>query len=319
MHEPLTAVLTALFESEAVSIPALFRLSDMTPEELSEFDARWPSVNAERRTEIAQHMADISEENFEVDFSPAFAVMLRDGLAAVRRSALDGLWDTTNLNLVRPIMRLTTDDPDIDVRATAARTLAHFVLMGEWGQIPKPVKQRVVDWLVPLYQDRATPAAVRRAALEALGPADHELVPGFIRAAYESRDMLMQASALFAMGSSADPAWLTIVLDEMRSPFAELRLEAAKAAGEIGRSTALDRLRDRLLNDDDYEVRCAAVVAIGKIGGDAARRVLSDSLDDDELFELHDLIEEALEEMDWSSQTIDSFDLDWDDDEDDLW
>jgi HEAT repeat protein len=312
-HLPFAEVLPRLFDDEAVSIPLLFRLSDMLAEETALFEGRWPTVSAERRAAVAQHMADIAEDNFEVDFSPVFGFMLKDPLPEVRRAALDGLWDTTNLNLVRPIMNMTTGDPVLSVQTAATKTLAHFVMMGVWGQIPRAVKNRVVEWLVPLYADVTTPPPVRCAALEALGPADHEAVPRFIRAAYESGDLAYQASALFAMGTSADPAWLPTVVEELRSPYVELRLEAARACGEIGRSAAVEPLQDQLFFEDDFEVQAAIVLALGKIGSDQARRILQDCLEDEEMADLHEVIEAAFEEIDWMSQSLDMFDLEWDD------
>ena len=39
----------------------------------------------------------------------------------------------------------------------------------------------------------------------------------------------LQLSALFAMGTSADPRWLPILVDEMESPNSDMRAEAARA------------------------------------------------------------------------------------------
>ena len=89
-------VLDRLFDEERVPLSLLYRLSDMTPAEMSQLTSRWPEQAEARRRVIGRHLADISEENFVVDFSPVFRLLLSDTSPAVRLAALDGLWDTTN-------------------------------------------------------------------------------------------------------------------------------------------------------------------------------------------------------------------------------
>jgi HEAT repeat protein len=294
-----------------LSIPFLFRLSDMLPDEFELFCERWPQTVDLRRNSVARHLADITEENFEVDFSPVFALLLSDRSAEVRKAALDGLWDTTNVSVVRPIISLMETDGDHGVRQAAAASLAHFVLMGEWGQISRSVKDVVVAALLAQHLDRENLPAVRRTALESLGASDHPNVPALIAAAYNRADRDEQLSALFAMGSSADKRWLEIVLDEMESPYAEMRAYAARAAGEIGSGQALSPLSE-LLYDEDIDVRTASVVALGKLGGEMAKRLLTEVLEEEEDDDLVELIESALDEMDWSGSLLDVDDLDWD-------
>lgn len=307
---PFEQVLDALLGSDEVKIPQLFRLSDMKPDDQALFFGRWDIASGERRAEIAQHLADLSEENFEVEFSPVFARCLQDDEKAVRKSALDGLWDSSNTGLITPISQLMQDDPSVLVRKTAAATLAHYVLMGEWGQIAASAKDRTVDALLAEYRSNDTPIEVKRAALEALGPASHEDVPSLILDAYESSDRRMQASALFAMGTSADERWLGTLIDEMENPYEEIRAEAARAAGEIGDSDAVSPLSE-LLYDDDIDVQKAAVYALGKIGSDQAEQVLNSVLEDEDAGELYESIQEALEQSDWLGSDVDlgAFDL----------
>jgi HEAT repeat protein len=309
-----TQTLTRLFESEPLSIAWLFRLSDLTPSELAEFAQRWPGAADDRRRVLVQHMADISEENFEVDFSPVLAICLSDPLPQVRCLALDGLWDTTNAALVTPIIDLMNHDTDGAVQASAARSLAHYVLMGAWGQIARPVVERIVTALLDTYHNPQRPAGVRRAALESLGAADHPDVPELIAAAYAIDDVDWQMSALFAMGSSADARWLEIVLAEMGGPYAETRAIAARAAGEIGRADSLSPLFE-LAYDEDADVQIAAIKAIGQIGGERAETLLGRLAEDESLEPLYDIIDETLEEMDWEQGEFDLFDVDLGEDE----
>jgi HEAT repeat protein len=309
-----SAVLDALFSDESVSIPLLFRLSDMEPAELAEFSRRWPQQQDERRQVISRHLADISEENFEVDFSPVFAVCMADPLPEVRLAALDGIWDSSNTAVIRPIIDLMEQDDDVRVRALAASTLGHFILMSEWGQLPAKTSEPIVAALLAQLDEPETALQVRRSALESIGAATHPRVAGLIMKAYDSGEEGLQVSAVFAMGKSADSRWSDIVIDEMSSASPEMRLEAARAAGSIGDEEAIAELAE-LIGDEELEVRLAAVAALGQIGGDLAVKILTEIAEDPDADELYEAVDDALEEIDWLGGDLDLSAFEWDDEE----
>ena len=311
-EQPFSSALDALFGDEQLPIHLLYRLTDLTADEMAEFNRRWPEVPAERRRIIARHLADISEENFVVDFAQIFAECFKDPLPLVRIAALDGLWDATHVPLIRPIIDLMQHDENVEVRAAAAVSLAHYVLMAEWGELPPTISPPIVDALLAEYEKAEAALPIKRAALEALGAANHPRVGSLIEEAYESDDFDMQISAVFAMGSSANSRWLPTILDEMGNPEATMRLEAARAAGAIGSSEAIDELAN-LTVDEDLDVRLTAVTALGRIGGDVAYRILVDLADDPESEELHEAVDEALEEMTCVSGDLKLMSLDDDD------
>ncbi|MEW5988317.1 MAG: hypothetical protein AB1791_16935, partial [Chloroflexota bacterium] len=233
-EQPFSQVLDSLFNGERVIISLLFRLSDMSAEEYDQFTNRWPTVAADRRHVLTRHLADISEDNFRVDFSPVFAFCLGDASSQVRLAALDGLWDATNIALITPILHLAQHDEEVEVRKAAIEALGHYVLMAEWGELPKKIVPPIAEVLLELHRGEQTDSSIRRATLEVLGAADDPRVPPLIQAAYDSGERANQVSALFAMGRSADRRWLPAVVREMSSKFVDLRLEAARAAGGIG-------------------------------------------------------------------------------------
>jgi HEAT repeat protein len=298
--QPFAAVLDSLFKSEQVPIHLLYRLSDLLPEELEQFAERWPDVDEERRRVIIRHLADICEDNYVVDFGPVFAFCFQDPAAAVRIAALDGLWDASDTSLIEPIIRLMQSDESLEVRTAATAALAHYVLMAEWGELPRQVSRPIVEALLAEYEKADTALPIKSAALEALGAANHPRIAQLIAEAYESEHPEMQLSAVFAMGSSADARWLTTVLAEMDSPIADMRAEAARAAGSIGSSDAIPALAN-LVVDEDLDVGLAAVTALGQIGGESASRILTALAEDPEYEDLHEAVDEALEEMDWLS------------------
>lgn len=312
---PFTEVLDRLFSEPTVTISLVYRLSDMTAEEMERFTARWPEQSDRRRRVIARHMADISEGNFVVDFSLAFRFLLADPSREVRLAALDGLWDTSNTDLVPPIIDLMQTDAEEDVRAAAAATLGHFILMGEWGQINHGVAEHIVQALLGQLDHEDTAESVRRATVESLGNAAHPRIPDIIGEAYHRGNDSMQLSAIFAMGRSADRQWVPIIIDEMLNPSAEMRVEAARAAGNIGASDSVDRLIE-LLDDEELDVQLAAVTSLGQIGSDRAYEALQRLATDAEALRLVEAIEDALDEIEWLGGEIDLSLFEWDEDED---
>lgn len=311
-------VLVELFEAEPVPIRQLYRLSDMDVEELAMFDAGWTAVSDERRHIIVRHLADLSEDNFLVDFSPIFIRGFNDSAADVRVASLDGLWDTTDLKLIPPITELLDNDPDERVQAAAAAALGHFVAMAEWGQLPERILPGLISSLLARYDDEKTADSVRRVVLEALGPAGHPRVNQLIEEAYASRDQAMQVSAVFAMGATADRRWSVTVLSELDSPYEEMRAEAARSAGAIGNSDFVERLAE-LAYEEDMAVRLAAITSLGQIGGDEVQRILVEMMDDPEIEEdntVMEAVEEALEEAAMMAGAFDFVDFDFDDEAD---
>ncbi len=304
---PFADVLDAVFTAEYVSIPLLYRFSDMSAEDTAQFHARWQDVDEQRRHEIVRHWADLTEENFVVDFSPLFVHCFADTYEYVREAALDGIWDTTEIRLVDAIIGMMQADESLIVRASAARALAHYVLLSEWGQLPRQVSPKIIEALLLEYDKPETSVPVRRAALEALSAANHPRVASLVEAAYEDLDLAMQLSAVFAMGNSADKRWAAIVLAEMENENDDMRAEAARAAGVIGGSNAIPQLAE-LSADADLGVQTAAIYALGQIGGETAESVLASLLDDPEFVEVHETVEEALEEMALLSGDLELFD-----------
>jgi HEAT repeat protein len=311
---PFETVLQRLFLDRTVPISLIYRLSDMNPEELSTFCERWRDQDEERRRVIARHMADISEENFVVDFSPAFLELLADNSEEVRLAALDGLWDTSNLDVVAPIVEIMRSDAAQEVRAAAASALGHFVLLGEWNQIDQSVADQIVEALLEEYMRGDAPEAVQRATLESLGNSAHPRLPELIDEAYRQGSEALQLSAVFAMGRSADRRWTPIIRDELESPEPEMRMEAARAAGGIGDSDTVDRLIE-LLDDEDLEVQLAVVDALARIGSDQAYEALVAKMEDPDASALYEALEEALDEIEWLGGDIDLTMFEWDEDE----
>lgn len=250
-------------------------LSGIDPRDHAAVWEEWQRIPAKRRIEIAHAMVELAEDNVDLDFTVMFQWLLDDADAAVRASAIEGLWECDTLPILRRMLTLL-HDPAEQVRAAAAMALGRFAYMAEIEEIDASYGQQVHDALLALIRDPSQPIEVRRRAIESAGYfAESDEVQQQIELAYASPDQLMRESALMAMGRSMLPRWLPIVSRELESPSPALRYEAARAAGEMADlARSLVSRIVRLCSDTDTEVALAAIWALGQIGGETARRTL---------------------------------------------
>jgi HEAT repeat protein len=318
--DSLSALLKHLADvSQMLSVSKLYLLSGLDKPDVERVRAAWPTIESDRRRAIVNHLDDLTESNFEADFGPIFRIGLADPEPAVRIAAIDGLWIEDDVTLIRPLIDMLQNDESEDVRATAAGSLARFVLAGELEEIPASQAEAVVEALRDVIDDEVETVEVRRRAIESIGYSSAEDVPDRIDAAYEDEDERMQISAVFAMGRSADARWADVALAEADSANPEMRYEAARACGELQNVEAIPALK-RLLDDPDDQVREAAVWALGQVGGSEARRLLVAILEDEDSADLHEIAETALDELEFlSGDPLDLSLLEFDDgsDEDD--
>jgi len=285
-------------ESQPLSIASLYRLSDITLENIELLEIAWPSVPFQRRREIVSHLVEMTEASFEVDCTAIFWIGLTDSDPEVRAAAIDGLWVTEDVKQIIPLLKMMLHDPVAEVRATAAGSLARFVLLSELDKIPTHHQIALKDTLSALRAVITNPnedIQVRRRAVEAIAYSSADDVPGIIHAAYNSPDEKMRASALCGMGRSADDRWKDIIIKSLESPNPEMRYEAARAAGELELRPAVSRLAE-LVDDPDREVQEVTIWALGQIGGKRASKLLQKCYEQGDE-ELSEAAGEALEEM----------------------
>lgn len=272
-------------------------LSDLSAEHLGDFRLTWGQLTPDRRRDVVSALLEFAEDHVDASFASIYRWLMEDADPRVRTQAIEGLWEEEDVRLVGPLLRLLEKDPDLDVRAAAALSLGRFILLGEFDQIDESVAQRIEDALLTVYRDDGQDAWVRRRVLEALANSSNDNLPDMIQEAYEDDDDTLRIGAVFAMGRSADPRWISYVLDELGSSDSAMLYEATRASGELEIDEAVPDLI-KLLADEDVEIRDAAVWALGRIGGREARRALQaccDSNDED----LQEAAEEALAELDF--------------------
>lgn len=283
--------------NEPLNVRYLYELSGMTYAQLEGFRQVWPGIELSRRRQVIRNLVELTEHSFEVNFDPIFLLAMGDEDSQVRVAAIEGLWENEDQALIGPLVHLLRADESLSVRAAAAIALARFVLLGELEEIDRAPAMLAEEALLETIRDAEEDLEVHRRAVEAIAYSGEVGVREIIEAAYYDEDEKMQASALFAMGRSADPYWRKVLLQELDNPNPELRFEAARACGELESALAVSRLAQMALDDEDREVQQAAVWALGRIGGREARETLEACYEsDDEV--LSQAAADALDEMD---------------------
>lgn len=301
---------------QSIPYSKLNPLSDLSRQRLGEFRAAWEALDAEDRRRIIHALFDFAEATFEVNFDAIFRIALEDPDHEVRATAVDGLWENEDLNLIGPFLVMMRQDPSPRVRAAAASGLGRYVLAGELEKLAEPVEARIMTELLTVGLLAGESIEVRRRAVESAAYACTPEVQDMLEMAYYDEDEKMRLSAVIGMGRSCDQKWKSIILEELQSHSPAMRYEAAWASGELVLQQAVPLLA-RLVQDPDRQVSNAAIWALGQIGGPQAKKILTDAYDDaDEDTEA--ALDEALAELALAEGELDlaMYDFSGEEDED---
>jgi hypothetical protein len=297
---PVPKIITELSElEEGVILPvgAVYGLSDLSGQLLEEFAAGWPTVPVENRRKAVRFLAETCESNYELTYRSLAYIAFEDEDPEVRAAAPDLLWFDTSERLYHKLMELA-DDVSPAVRARAVSHMGRFIYEAELDEFDQQLAEQAKDVAADRFYDVTENLEVRRRALEALSQGGHPSLKEMIVDAYDSAELLMRVSAVFAMGSSCDKEqWGESVLYELDSEYPEIRFEAARAAGELVLPEAVPQLI-ALAHENDEDIRLNAVMSLGEIGSMEAQRGLSQlaeiAEENDDVATL-EAVEEALE------------------------
>lgn len=293
---PLQNAIQSLLDLETpLNARVLYRLSDLEPDELEQLRSVWAELPLWRRKALMEDVEELGSSDFLLDFTALGQMTLEDSDPAVRLLAVRTLWEYEETGLISVFLELIQKEKDCDVRAAAATALSRFIYAGEIDEIPPARLRAIEETLLKLTREDETDQ-VRRLALESLGFSSREEVAPLIEEAFLSSDKHWKASALLAMGRSANQAWKPSVMSMLTSSIPILRAEAARAAGELEIRESVPFLLE-LLDDPDEDARLASIWSLSQIGGEDVREVLEglyeESDDESEL----DFIESALDNL----------------------
>ena len=248
-------------------------LSDLSPAELGEFARTWFTLPADRQLWIVSTLVELAEDSAELDFYAIFKMCLKDGDEAVVEKAMEGLWEQEDRSVIPFLTDILLSDRSTSVRAAAAVALGKFPSLVQEGKLLPKDGDSILDSLMAVLEDPAQPPEVRRRSLESVAPFNTSDIQNYVSWAYNSGDLNLKSSSIFAMGRTGEPSWLPLLIKEIQNPEPAIRYETAHACGELGEEDAVPHLIT-LLQDDDYHVQLAGINALGKIGGSLAKKVL---------------------------------------------
>ena len=276
----------------------LHRFSDISPQDLASLQKIWDFIPHSRKISVLEDLEEIADSDTLTSFAYLGLFALTDADPGVRELAIRLLWECEDHKLIGRLTDVLRNDPETQVQAAAANALGLFVYLGEMEKIRKEDYTAIQDLLIEKF-GISNPLVIRRRAIESLGYSSSPKVDKLIRKAYSDPDKKMVASALFAMGRSANDDWNEIVLSNLQNLNVDIQVEAVRAAGELELQTAREEILE-LLDDEglDLDVLLAAAWSLSQIGGQGVQDKLEAMLDDPDLDEeTLELVDSALENL----------------------
>ncbi len=291
-------VIDALLDDDA-DFPTKYFISfsDLEKKELQQLISIWNQITPERKAILFEKLEIINESDTLMDFNQIARIALADPVAVIRASGLRILRDYEDEKLIPIIIDLLENDIDIGVRAQAASSLGNYIYLGEIEEIHPNSLKKAEECLLQVLKSSEN-EIVRMKALESIGYSSREEIPEYINTAFQSGKYNSIASALNAMGKSADTSWSLQVLSMLAHPDHRIQKEAIIAAGELELKQARKLLLKMVLEaESDEELWHICIWSLAKIGGDQVKEVFDlllekASTEDEEIF-----LQEALDNL----------------------
>ncbi|RPJ22788.1 MAG: HEAT repeat domain-containing protein [Chloroflexi bacterium] len=303
------SVLDALL-SDRKDFPRVYlqQFSDIGPLELKSLLDVWPRVKPSRKLTLLAELDALAEVDTLVSFDDFARALLTDPDPEIRTLAIRLLDECEDTKLVPSFLDMLKSDPSVNVRMEAANALNLFVDLGELEEISEDIYRQVEDALLASAASEDD-VRVRRVALESLGYSSRPEVITLIESAFQRKDPAWQASALVAMGRSADDRWDEEVTHSLVHVDERIRKAAVQSAGELSLQSARPILLKMLGEEEDAIILNAAIWSLSQIGGEDVRTYLENLLDviedDDEQIAY---LEEALDNLSFT-EDLERFDL----------
>ncbi|MFL2639970.1 MAG: HEAT repeat domain-containing protein [Dehalococcoidia bacterium] len=283
-------------------------LSDLDIGSANKVSNTLSTLELEREIQILDHLLNVSEDRFDVNFDEIFINKLNSDREEIREISIRGLWEYDERTLIEPLLEKLTEDDSTAVRIAAAIGIRRFSILAEEGKLLDRDSDKIYETLQSLIDDdhsdiqEEIPVDIKRRIIEALSPYNTPEIHDIILDNYHSLDERLRASAIFSMGENGDSDWIPYILDEMDNSNPEIRFEAAGAAGRIGDESLIPDLA-RMGNDDSFEVVSQVITALNLIGGSNSIKVLTRFLQH-ENNNVRSVAQDALENMEKEQLSI---------------
>ncbi|HSQ27358.1 MAG TPA: HEAT repeat domain-containing protein [Anaerolineales bacterium] len=295
-----------------------YSLSDLEPEETQSLSKIWGNIPLWRRQAIMEDVEALSADDVLLSFVNFSLMVLQDSNAGIRQQGVQSLWEYEDDALIPVYQHLILKDEDPGVRAAAAGALGRYIYNGELDELAPEVLHDIEELLLAVAQGEDAPN-VRRAALEALGFSSCKELSPLIERAYASKEKEWIASALFAMGRSGNEKWRQHVAAMLEHPTPLVRMEAARAAGELEMKETTQTLIE-LLDDPNDNTRMACIWSLSQLGGEGVRQILEDIVEEADAEDNLEFLEAALDNLEFteSMELMPLLDISEDGEEDEL-
>ncbi len=298
-------------DTEPVDRVRLAELSDLDTERLERFSAAWEHLPYDRKQALLKELGLIADSQSELTFEPINRLALNDAEPTVRQQAIENLWEGEAPGLARIFVQILRDDPFPSVRGAAGKALGAFVFIAETRELDRSIQHEMEEALLDAASNDSS-REVRDLCLRSLGFSSRPEVPSLIEEAFAAVGVSRIAAALCAMARSANEVWGENVLAHLHDGSPIIRLEAIRAAGDIGLSEGVQELIE-LLEDVDDSVRRASIWSLSQIGGARASEVLNSLAetagDEDE----QEILQDAIDNIVFADGAQELFSFDQDD------
>ena len=293
----VTEVLKSIDSQDSISKPALESLSRPTMETLQALVLLWSKIPVDRTREIIEKMVQMNAIERTLDYQAIFLSAIRIDDIPTRIFSIRGLKDEDRPEIMHLFLARLKEDISPVVRSELASALAPWVVASELGVLSTEDGEVLISALRELVENIEEETDVRSGALEALGALSGDLISELITDQYETGGNQMQLAALRAMGRSASPTWLDLLIYHFDDEDPDIREAVAEAAGGLVTDGALEPLTLLLEEDPEIYVRRAAIRALAEIGSLDAERILERIARDGREPELADDLEAALDSL----------------------
>jgi len=279
--------------------------SDISEQGFKAVREAWPRVAVERRISLLSDLELATEADSLLSFDTLAKFALDDDEPNVRSRAISLMWESDDPVFLDSLIEILDSDPSDLVQVSAAAGLGRFILMGELDEIPKRLLELAVSSLQKKLSSKPS-KVVQQEILKSLAYTGSKDVNRQIEKAYADPDPTWKLTAVISMGRTADERWESNVLRDMESNVIAIQNEAVKAAGEIELESARLPLLDMLESGiSDLELRLHVIWALARIGGEDVKESLQALIEEADDEEEIDVIEMALEHLEFSEELPD--------------
>ena len=310
-HEALQQYLV---DSETIPPKDFFEnFSDLSKTDLAKFAEVWSTGSIQRKLDFFEALNNTAESNTLVSYEALGMYLMNDPLPAVRKSAIELLWESEDYRFADALLPIAKDDSDISVQIAAIEALGTFIFLGEIDKFSWDKKEILEDYLLDvLHSDEIE--YKRQKALESLGYSSLEAMPELIQEAIDLHDHEWLLSAIITIGRTVDEQWIPFIMENLDHQDSDIQLEAIRAAGELEIDTAAEFLISFIEDADELseEYYTTIVWSLSQIGGPKAIELIHTLLDNAEDENNIEFLETALDnlEIKQGSDGLDFFSFD---------